>query len=186
MKILCVSFSFSSPCFSLSLSLYITFLSLSLSLSFSPSLSISLSLAGWLGWLGWAGLLGWLGWPEAVSGSVMFLVSAACTSRGLWRLQKMLDRPYLILIVLTPGTRVLGSSVVCFFQDVVSSRKGRDRWEWVWNKYDQETSPHKVGVYSRSGRKHDGVSLAVVPGWKMVVLSIYPGVHSRKNVNNAI
>ena len=54
----------------------------------------------------------------------------------------------------------------------MSSRKGRDRWEWVWNKHDQETSPHEVGVYSRSGRKHDGVSLAGVPGWTMVVVVV--------------
>ena len=30
-----------------------------------------------------------------------------------------------------------------------------------------------MGVYSRSGRKHDGVSLAGVPGWKMVVVECY-------------
>ena len=79
-------------------------------------------LAGWLAWLAWqAGWLGWLGWPEAVSGSFMFLVFAACTSREVWRAQKMQDRPFLILIVLRLGTRGLGSSVVCFLQDVVSS-----------------------------------------------------------------
>ena len=29
-----------------------------------------------------------------------------------------------------------------------------------------------MGVYSHSCRKHDGVSLAGVPGWKMVVVVV--------------